>query len=75
LPGLRCDPEKQFARANIQDSVGERVRGRLKGVEMEVSAERKKLPARKPISPNCADFFPPPNPEMKKSATLSAADF
>nr|MBP8081023.1 hypothetical protein [Arenimonas sp.] len=53
------------------DSIGDRP----EGVENGFSANRKKLPARTPISPNCADFFPRPNPEMKKSATLPVADF
>jgi len=75
LPGLRCVPEKYFARGIVGVNAGERLRGRSKGAKIEVSANRKKLPARMPISPNCADFFPPRNPEMKKPATFPGAGF
>jgi len=75
LPGLPCYPEKYFARGIIRDDVGERLRSRSNDAETGISAKRKKLPARMPISPNCADFFRPRIPEMKKSATPSLADF
>jgi len=75
LPGLRCDPEISFARCAIPSGVDKRLRSRSKGAEIGFSAEWKKPPARMPISPNCADFFRPRIPEMKKSAAPSLADF
>jgi hypothetical protein len=75
LPGLRCNPEWRFARGAFPRGSIDSVGNRPEGAENGFSASRKKLPAKMPISPNCADFFPPRNPEMKKPATFPVAGF